>query len=276
MIEPKFTSEELANFRRDGYLVSSLFEADDVREMMALYESASSGCGTGFYTSLWSKDVEYRRRVHEGASKILGRKRFPFLEEYRMCLANFAVKQPGSGEGKVPLHQDWSMTDESQYAPVTLWCPLTDVNEVNGCLMIVPGSHRSYRRVRPNFDLQAGYSPLDPIAAELETNHVRKLPMRAGECFIYDPCVIHGSEMNRSPECRIALVAAFIPQQAPLLHYFQTSKERTEVYEVHDDFYWRDVVLGEPPLGHRLVDVLEREPVTFTLERAPSFSDATS
>ncbi|MFO0947789.1 MAG: phytanoyl-CoA dioxygenase family protein [Planctomycetota bacterium] len=273
MIEPRFTGVDREAYLHDGYMVRSLFSPADLEAMKSLFGAASSGCGTGFYTSLWSDNVDYRRTIHEGAREILRRKSFPFLEGYRMCLANFAVKVPGSEEGKVPLHQDWSMTDESRFAPVTIWCPLSDVDEVNGCLTIVPGSHRICRRIRANFPLDVGYSPIDDIAAEVEQNHVRRIPMHAGEGFVYNPGVFHGSQINRSDSPRVALVAAFIPEEAPLLHYYQTSKRRIEVYEVSEDFYWRDVVLGEPPTGQRLVEVLDREPATLTVEQIAALAE---
>jgi len=51
---------------------------------------------------------------------------------------------PNSQATAFPLHQDSQYYGKlSQHAYIiTVWIPLVDVNEVNGCLYVIPGSHQ--------------------------------------------------------------------------------------------------------------------------------------
>lgn len=238
-------------YHREGYLRVPFLEPGELQAIRSLFDEAKSGCATGFYSTLWSGDIEYRRRVHEEVQRVLARPIGELLMDYRMCLANFAVKHPGQPDSKVPVHQDWTFVDESRYFAVAIWCPLVDVDSTNGCLAVVPRSHRITDKIRANHPNEVNYSPFCGIYGRLEQAYLRELPMRAGEAVIYNQGLLHGSKVNRSDSPRAAVVAAYLPREAQLRHYYQTSELSVDVYDVADDFYWKDVRLGLPPEGQR-------------------------
>ena len=61
-------------FEIDGYAVTPLLNAEDVEELLDVYRSAPSGLANGFYTTLWSLDLEYRQRVNDAITRIVGRR----------------------------------------------------------------------------------------------------------------------------------------------------------------------------------------------------------
>jgi ectoine hydroxylase-related dioxygenase (phytanoyl-CoA dioxygenase family) len=241
---------------RDGYACISLLSAEDVAELLALYRELSSGMSSGFYTTLWSGDLEYRHRVNAGISRVLGKRLQSFLGPAKFVLTQFAVKQGGHSGTEVPLHQDWSMCDESQNSCVSVWCPLVDVNETNGPLAVVPGSHRVASRVRPNMPADFYYSPVAPLYDIFAKQHLRELPMRAGDAVFYDGALTHGSRPNQSAADRVAVVAALMPRATQVLHYWMPSRTKVEVFAVEDDFYSKGVTLGSRPSNGELKDVL--------------------
>lgn len=245
---------------RDGYACISLLGAEDVAELLALYRELNPGMSSGFYTTLWSGDLEYRRRVNAGVSRVLGRRLESFLGPAKFVLTQFAVKQGGHSGTQCPLHQDWSMCDESQHSCVSVWCPLVDVNETNGPLAVVPGSHRVASRVRPNMPPDFYYSPVAPLYDTFAKHHLRELPMRAGEAVLYDGALTHGSRSNQSAADRVAVVAALVPRATQVLHYWMPSRTRVEVFAVEEDFYSNGVTLASRPSNGELKEVLTLSP----------------
>lgn len=117
-------------------------------------------------------------------------------------------KLPSATGGTTPWHRD-AMTHVSASDPVTVltcWVPMGDVGEDNGCLVAVPGGHRSYP------DL--GW-PLDPdVVQELDAKSVA-LPARLGDVVLLDKNVPHASLPNRSSTLRWSFDLRYHPTGEP-------------------------------------------------------------
>lgn len=259
-------------FRRDGYVRVQLLEAELVRHFQELFETAPCECPQQFYTSLWSGNEAYRRLVHEDVRRRIEALTAPILDDYRVVLGNFAVKNAGE-ESAVPMHQDWSFVDERQFRSLTVWCPLVDVNSTNGCLQVVSRSHRLTNNVRPNFAVGAYRAPFQEQEPLLRGRYLTEIPMSAGEAVIYDSGLLHASNPNRSDQVRVAVVATAVPRVAPLRHYYQSDPEEMEVFEVGEDFYWRDVVLFQRPTDATRLGALRANWAPLTAERIAAVMD---
>lgn len=99
---------------------------------------------------------------------------------------------------------------------ITAWMALDDVDETNGCMCMIPGSHRwpaefhqELRHLRKPGRLDwipARHRDL-PIAVELR-------PVRAGEIHFHHGLTWHGSVPNASGRPRRSFVIQFIPGDA--------------------------------------------------------------
>ncbi len=147
------------------------------------------------------------------------------LERLRLCGATdprftggFLISKPGGGP---PLfwHQDWwGWDDDSAYQPRGhQWFAmiyLTDTSIENGCLRLIPGSHR---RDHPLHHLDTAHSegmqafkdPSNPAYAD-HPDQVA-VPVRAGDVLIGDARLIHGAFANRTGEERPLLTLWFMP-----------------------------------------------------------------
>jgi hypothetical protein len=249
-----FRSAELARaFHDEGYAAVPFLNAEELARARKLFADLNSGCQSGFYSTLWSGDLDYRRHVHGELKDILSRPIREIAEGYRMCLANFAVKQPQKADSKVPIHQDWSMVDETKHFAIAVWCPLVDVDSENGCLAVVPRSHRIVSNIRCNHSNDTSYSPFYNLFGRLEENYLREVPMKAGEAIIYQQGLLHGSKANQSPTPRAAIVAVYLPENATIKHYYQNSATSIDEYDVEEDFYWKTAQIASPPVGQKLV-----------------------
>lgn len=130
----------------------------------------------------------------------------------------FLISKPGGGP---PLfwHQDWWGWDSAtSYLPrghqLFAMIYLTDTRVENGCLRVIPASHR---RDHPLHHLDTAHSegmqgykdPSNPAYAD----HPDQLavPVKAGDVLVGDARLIHGAFANRTDEERPLLTLWFMP-----------------------------------------------------------------
>lgn len=130
----------------------------------------------------------------------------------------FLISKPGNGP---PLfwHQDWwGWDDPSAYRPrahqLFVMIYLTDTRPENGCLRVIPGSHRSdhplhHLDTAHSEGMQGYRDPSNPAYAD-HPDQVA-VPVKAGDVLIGDARLIHGAFANRTDEERPLLTLWFMP-----------------------------------------------------------------
>lgn len=251
---------------REGWVVVPFLDPQEIAALAAVYEKRRPQMGTGFYTSLWSGELPYREEVHRSILSAFDRSLEEYFDSHRICLANFAVKRGDDTSNQVPLHQDWSIVDNTRFREISIWIPLIDVDHHNGCLAVVPRSHRFRDDVRPNADPSMHFFPFRPLTELILDRYTKSLPMKAGDAVIYDSRLLHASRANQSGKDRVAAVGVAIPREADLLHYFAVSETEIEGFQVDEDFYWKSVELGKPPANARSIGRQTYSRVPFSKE----------
>ena len=120
--------------------------------------------------------------------------------------SKFILKGPGGSE--VPWHQDFSYWYHQSKQACQLNCMvyLDDADEENGCLMVVPGSHRQ-GFVRHQRSVQHG-----AFAAKLDTVDTRdvvQLPGKAGTALFFGPFLYHASRRNATDRPRHSFTTVY-------------------------------------------------------------------
>ncbi|MFN7149886.1 MAG: phytanoyl-CoA dioxygenase family protein, partial [Microthrixaceae bacterium] len=187
------------------------------------------------------------RRVDETIRRLFAEPAEQVFDRARLGGASFLVKGTGPDSASTP-HQDWNNVEEDQTLSLSIWVPLVDVDESNGALQVIPGSHRCRPSVR-SLDTPSLY--LD-FTDELEP-HLRAVPARAGEAVLYAHNLFHGSRPNRSEEIRVSAVAGVTHEHSRLVHYRRAAgcaPDTFDVFEVESDFYFSgipDMTAGRIP-----------------------------
>jgi 2-oxoglutarate-dependent dioxygenase len=120
-----------------------------------------------------------------------------------------AVKPPGGS--LFQYHQD------NQYCAfdgtaINFWMALEDIDETNGCLWLVPGSHKmGALDWVPTGDANKSRT----IAWEPED--ARPVPLRAGDCVVFDRLTIHSSGGNRTASPRVAYSVSYHREEVSFL-----------------------------------------------------------
>jgi len=124
---------------------------------------------------------------------------------------NVRPKVPNVAAGAVPWHQDKSYWPDANSNPViTVWIPLVDSNEENGCLHVWPRTHKT--RVlswHAEDKTGTGYT-------EIDQEHMKKLrsvslPIRAGGAILFNDRCIHMSTANLSRSVRWSVDLRYQP-----------------------------------------------------------------
>jgi Phytanoyl-CoA dioxygenase (PhyH) len=93
-------------------------------------------------------------------------------------------------------HQDNAYGELDPYNAISCLTALDDADPDNGCLWLLPGSHKKGQ-------VTLGHSPEDKqrhkaIALDVDESEAVPMPMRAGECLFFHAHTLHKSDGNRS------------------------------------------------------------------------------
>ncbi len=223
-------TEQLKN---DGYATFNLLREHDIEAMTAIFKEYHASDPEGFYATTHLDDKEKRKILSDKAMSILSCRIEKHFENIQLLGGAFISKAPGE-KGILPLHQDWNLVDEKVARSYNLWIPLVDVNEENGAMRILVGSHckqETYRgpQVPP---------VLYPISNEVD-KHMVSLNMKRGEAVLYDHALWHSSPQNQTHELRLAFVLGVVPQDADL-KYYQQNGDTVEEYASHPNFFFEN------------------------------------
>lgn len=171
------------------------------------------------------------------------------------------TKAPGGGAA-VEWHQDWAFYPHTNDDLLAFGLMLADVDEANGPLMVIPGSHRGpVLSHHVNGVFAGAVSPEDP---DFDMSKAVTLTGKAGSMTVHHVRLLHGSAPNMSDRNRLILFYELARADAwPILG------ASSYIHELGQRKFWEDiqsrVVTGAPVLEPRL----EQVPVRMPLPPAP-------
>ncbi len=163
----------------------------------------------------------------------------------------------------VEWHQDWAFYPHTNDDILAVGVMLNDVEEDNGPLLIVPGSHKG-----PVFDHHSDgmfCGAVDPATAGLGLNRAVALTGPAGSVSLHHVRVLHGSDLNTSGKDRGLLLYEITAADAwPLMGSLSEFGSLEE--------YDRRLLCGEPTTTPRLAEVPVRMPIPSPAEYGSIYS----
>ncbi len=247
---------QLDKFQRDGFTlgwqVLTEAEVDELRDELARVTSDDPGPGprpvsiqnlagdeaapVWQIVNIWQASDAFRRLAFnpsliEAAATLID------ARQLRIWHDQIQYKPAGTG-GVNPWHQDsplWPVL-EPKDAQITVWVALDDVDEENGCMSMVPGSH-TWGNVMDELRKVPSYDETPTTFQGHEVNRVL-CPVPAGWVHFHHPLTWHGSHANRSGR----------PRRAIALHYMA---ERTRFHAAGNHLMkpYIEVNDGEPITG---------------------------
>ena len=220
----KLTPDQITAFERSGFLfVPSLFRADEVASLRAQLPDLMRHDGPETLRERGSNAVRSVIAPHLRDELFLNLSRHPrLIEPARQILGGtvylhqFKVNAKEAQDGEIwHWHQDYRTWYEDDGMPepavINAALFLDEVNEFNGPMMFIPGSHANGRlEADQDFERVPGYGRLsadavgspyrkETINAMIRANGIAAPKGPAGSTVFFHGCTVHGSAPNMSP-----------------------------------------------------------------------------
>ncbi|GLX71262.1 phytanoyl-CoA dioxygenase family protein [Paenibacillus glycanilyticus] len=219
------TDEQVQYYRENGFVqIDNMLSEEELEELRSyLDETMMVQDGRSTQTAA-SGDLYYRvlnQRVntwrdHGGMARFVLSRRFAEAARQltgangiRLFHDHALLKMPQDSKA-TPWHQDFPYWPMNESGALSIWIALDDVDENNGCMMMVPKSQKiknlkTIDLVDPK-DIFA-----DDGAKEVDRNTAAVVRMKAGSCTFHDGLTFHYAHANNTDKPRRALAIIYMP-----------------------------------------------------------------
>ncbi len=208
------TAAQIDAYERDGYVAPLRVMSEEAAgALRAKLEAAEAATGGPFAGKLRFKphliftfldELVRDVRVLDGVEDVLG----PDL----LCWASSFFTKEARDPGYVSWHQDSTYWGLSEPDVTTAWVALSESTRENGCMRVIPGSHK--RDQIGHIDTHARANMLSRgqvVSCEVDESEAADIVLRPGEMSLHHVRLIHGSEPNPTDQRRIGFAIRYIP-----------------------------------------------------------------
>ncbi len=149
----------------------------------------------------WVHDLATREDILDYVAQILG-------PDLVLWATVFWYKAPHNTTF-IPWHQDATYWPMEPRINLTVWIAMGPVSRDNGCLRLIPGSHKiwmdeDYRSLTSDSAFDTGLA-----AEQVDESRALHLEMAPGKAVFFTEATLHGSDANRSDQPRLAFALRF-------------------------------------------------------------------
>lgn len=209
---PKTLSpEQIARYEEDGALFPiPVLSPDEVARFRAGFEELEARLGgqprpigLSHLFFRWAYELATHPAIADVVEDVLG-------PDLLLQGSLIICKYPGDSS-YVAWHQDGTYSGLHATPTTSAWIALSESNAGNGCMRVIPGSHRN--PMLPHADTYAPQNLLghgEEIQVEVDESRALDLVLRPGEMSLHQNNVIHGSGPCLSGVQRIGFVLRFV------------------------------------------------------------------
>ncbi|HEY3937579.1 MAG TPA: phytanoyl-CoA dioxygenase family protein [Bryobacteraceae bacterium] len=152
----------------------------------------------------WLNELIRHPSILDSVEKILG----PDI----LCWGSgFFIKNPHD-KARVSWHQDSTYWGLSSPDVVTAWVAFTPSTKANGCMRVVPGTHKLQQlRHEDTFASDNLLSRGQEIAVAVDESKAVNIVLEPGQMSLHHVLLVHGSEPNHSELRRVGFAIRYLP-----------------------------------------------------------------
>ncbi|MBM7784934.1 phytanoyl-CoA dioxygenase family protein [Tenggerimyces flavus] len=204
--------EVLEKYDRDGYVIfKNVVDSDLIKEVNAHVEWLQAKHpelrGEQLGNTLMPNDPFWVRLVSDDRLLDLAE---IFIGPNIALFASHYISKPAFSGQPVLWHQDAAFWPLEPMSVVTLWLAVDHSTPENGCVRVVPGSHKhGVDEMRDNNDVESVLGK--EIAVDVKEEDAADMVLAPGDVEVHHPNIVHGSNANTSPNRRCGLTIRYIP-----------------------------------------------------------------
>ena len=232
----------LDQYERDGIVFPvKVFSAAEAGHFRAEIESVINDCGKGPLRRLDSLhlffDWAYQLVTHEALLDAVE----DLLGGDLLIDGTLVFYKPPHDSSYVSWHQDsvysgWHLTPSS-----SAWIALTPSYQANGCMRVIPGSHKqgllNHVNVRDDSNLVRRGERVEMV----DESQAVDVVLQPGDISMHHSTIVHGSNPNASDEPRIGFIVRFVTNKI-------ANRERP-LLRVRGEADCSHLSLAEPPIA---------------------------
>jgi ectoine hydroxylase-related dioxygenase (phytanoyl-CoA dioxygenase family) len=221
------TDSQIIQYRSDGFVTPDYRVPDSVladirdahRRLVTRHPEFSDYCSALLAYDTWYLTVARIPEILDMVAQVIG-------DNIALWNCSFFAK-PAKVGTKTPWHQDGEYWPIEPLATCTVWIAIDASTPENGCLRVIPGSHREQRLAKHSQNDAEG------LALNLELDHsefreadAQDIVLEPGQVSLHDVYLYHGSEANHSDRPRRGMTLRYMPTTSVYRHDQATRFQR--------------------------------------------------
>ena len=206
------TTDEINTYHRDGYVTPDFQLPDTTVEWLrqrhqqllkkhpqfSQYCSALLAYDTGFLQV--AKDPQ----ILDMVGQLIG-------DNFALWNSSFFAKPAKNGQA-TPWHQDGEYWPITPLATCTVWIALDHATEKNGCLQVIPGSHKKQQLLQHHTNDSNNITLNQELNSDCyDSSLAQNIILKPGQISLHDVYLVHGSGVNHSNNSRRGMTLRYMP-----------------------------------------------------------------
>ncbi len=213
------SEKQVSQYQDDGYVIPDFrLDPDVVKEiaeqhtrLLRNYPQFSDYCPALLAFDLGFLNFARNDLILDMVSQLIG-------PDFALWNCSFFAKPAGTGK-QVPWHQDGEYWPIRPLATCSVWIAIDASTSENGCLEVIPGSHRPGCLLDHETNNSPDVSlPLQLKPGEIDPGQAVRIELEPGQISLHDVFLCHGSKPNSSASPRRGMTMRFMPTSSVYDH----------------------------------------------------------
>ena len=227
------SEQQIEKYHRDGYVTPDFrlpdTMLDDIRaahgRLVDRRPEYADYCSALLAFDPWFLNVARTPEILDMVEQLIGK-------DFALWNSSFFAKPARVGT-KTPWHQDGEYWPIRPLATCTVWIAIDASTPENGCLRVIPGSHRAKRLARHHQNDAEGLAlSLELDQSEFDEADAVEIVLEPGHVSLHDVFLYHGSEANKSDWPRRGMTLRYMPTSSVYRHDLKTKQKRAGMLDM--------------------------------------------
>jgi ectoine hydroxylase-related dioxygenase (phytanoyl-CoA dioxygenase family) len=204
--------QQLDQYDRDGIVFPiRVFSVDETSFFRDALESIVHNCGSAKRLDNLHLFFEwaYRLVIHDAVLNAVQ----DVLGDDILVYGTLVFYKPPRDPGYASWHQDSVYSGLHLTPSTSAWIALTPSHPANGCMRVIPGSHKAGLLNHTNVHDDSNLLRRGEQVMSVDESQAVDVVLLPGEMSLHQSNIIHGSNPNTSAEPRIGFIVRFITNQ---------------------------------------------------------------